>query len=52
MSLAVFEPIIPASEWPQTHALDHTATGISSYNDLVYYKLLTSLHSQVLGIIV
>jgi hypothetical protein len=23
-----FEPIIPASEWPQTHALDCAATGI------------------------
>jgi hypothetical protein len=26
-----FEPIIPASERPQTHALDRAATGISSY---------------------
>jgi hypothetical protein len=25
---AVFEPTIPASERPQTHALDRTATGI------------------------
>jgi len=41
MPPAGFEPIIPASEWPQTHALDRTATGIGSYNDLVYYKLLT-----------
>jgi hypothetical protein len=24
-----FEPAIPASEQPQTHALDHAATGIS-----------------------
>ena len=23
-----FEPAIPASEWPQTHALDRAATGI------------------------
>ena len=23
-----FEPTIPASEWPQTHALDRAATGI------------------------
>jgi hypothetical protein len=26
-----FEPVIPASEWPQTHALDRTATGIVSW---------------------
>jgi hypothetical protein len=25
-----FEPTIPASEWPKTHALDRTATGIGS----------------------
>jgi hypothetical protein len=24
---AGFEPAIPASEWPQTHALDRAATG-------------------------
>ena len=24
---AIFEPTIPASEWPQTHALDRAATG-------------------------
>jgi hypothetical protein len=23
-----FEPTFPASEWPQTHALDRAATGI------------------------
>ena len=28
MPLAGFEPTIPASEWPQTHALDRSATGI------------------------
>jgi len=26
-----FEPAIPASERPQTHALDRTATGIGMY---------------------
>jgi len=30
-----FEPTIPASEWPQTHALDRTPTGINSYNDSI-----------------
>ena len=28
-----FEPAIPASERPQTHALDRAATGISSLNN-------------------
>ena len=28
MPLAGFEPAIPTSEWPQTHALDRAATGI------------------------
>jgi len=28
MSLAGFEPTIPARDWPQTHALDHVGTGI------------------------
>ena len=28
---AGFEPAIPASEWPQTHALDRAATGIGSW---------------------
>ena len=30
MPLAVFEPTITASEWPQTHALDRSATGIGA----------------------
>jgi hypothetical protein len=29
----VFEPTIPASERPQTHALDSAATGIGVQND-------------------
>jgi len=28
MSSAEFEPTIPGSEWPQTHALDRAPTGI------------------------
>ena len=31
MPLAGFEPTIPANEWPQTHALDHAATGIDMH---------------------
>ena len=30
MSSAEFEPTIPASKWPQTHALDRAATGIDT----------------------
>jgi len=29
MPPAGFEPTIPAGQWPQTHALDRAATGIS-----------------------
>jgi hypothetical protein len=32
MPPAGFEPTIPVSERPQTHALDRTATGIGSYS--------------------
>ena len=35
-----FEPTIPASEWPQTHALDRSATGTS--------KNITHLHKKCL----
>jgi hypothetical protein len=31
MSPAVFELAIPASEWPQTYAIDRAATGIGSF---------------------
>jgi len=30
MPLTGFEPAIPAREQPQTHTLDHTATGIEN----------------------
>jgi len=29
MPLVELKPAIPASKWPQTHAFDHTATGIA-----------------------
>jgi len=32
MHSAGFEPAIPTSVWPQTHALDSAATGIGSKN--------------------
>jgi hypothetical protein len=31
MPPAGFKPAIPASEWPQTHALDHAATTLALY---------------------
>jgi hypothetical protein len=40
MSSAVFEPSTPASEWPQTNALDRAATGIGT-NDDNRRKLIT-----------
>jgi hypothetical protein len=30
-----FEPVIPANEQPQTHTLDHAATGIGETNSCV-----------------
>jgi len=36
---AGFEPTIPASEWPQTHALDYGATGTGAYLVLMLLKL-------------
>ena len=37
---AGFEPTIPASEWPQTHALDRAATG----NGLILRLVLQTHH--------
>jgi hypothetical protein len=39
MPPAVFEPAIPASERPQTHALDSAATGISDVSIVSFYSL-------------
>jgi hypothetical protein len=33
MSLAGFEPATPATEWPQTYALDRAATGIGALSN-------------------
>jgi len=35
-----FETVIPASERPQTHALNHAATGIASHHTFHVYKKL------------
>ena len=40
MPPAEFEPTIPASEWPQTNALDRAATGIGNS---AHYILLISV---------
>ena len=39
MPLAGFEPAIPASEWPQIHALDRAATGTGTGKALRYALL-------------
>ena len=46
MPPAGFEPAIPASEWPQTHALDRAATGIGDVGVAVCYS-----KSRVLNLI-
>jgi len=45
---AVFEPAIPASEQPQTHALDRAATGIDRI--MSYKSLNVSLIREALQI--
>ena len=50
MPLAVFEPAIPASERPQTHALDRAATGTGHLAGLVEdNKLIKSARIERLG---
>jgi hypothetical protein len=46
MLLAVFEPTIPASQRPQTHALDRAATGVDKNISGVisYFALFTKLY--------
>ena len=47
MSLAGFEPAIPASDWPQTHALDRAATVIVT--EVPYpYKLIHNPYVMIL----
>jgi hypothetical protein len=49
MPLMGFEPTIPASERPQTHALDRAATGIGftlnivAINTVNYIQIITHL---------
>jgi hypothetical protein len=46
MPLAGFEPTIPVSERPQTHALDRTATGIGLVQLLVLVNLQVTLKCE------
>jgi hypothetical protein len=50
MTPAGFEPTVPASERPQTHALDHAATEIGetvlTRDENVFVDLKSSTHSQ------
>jgi hypothetical protein len=41
-----FEPTIPVSERPKTHALDRTASGIGSTNTYVT-EIVISVHSHL-----
>jgi hypothetical protein len=48
MSPAGFEPTIPVSERPKTHALDHTATGIDTilnYLNLLKFSMAIKLYN-------
>ena len=48
MPPAGFEPAIPASKRPQTHALEQAATGIGGeYNVPKYEFLLTELQNTI-----
>jgi len=53
MPPAGFEPAIPASEGPQTHALEHAAIGIGwECNGLNYVFLLMELKNTIAIIII
>ena len=44
MALTGFEPVIPASEWPQNHTLDRAAMGIGMFSiKQHYFDYLTTL---------
>jgi hypothetical protein len=48
MPLAGFESVIPASERPQTHALDRMATGIGS-RSYVYMSICSGRQNSISG---
>jgi len=45
MPTAKFEPKIPASEWPRTHALNRAATATGSSN-MCYFQEAYDWHMQ------
>jgi hypothetical protein len=48
MSPGGFETSIPASEWPQTHALDRVANGIGLYLSRTYSTIfVTHLDKEI-----
>jgi hypothetical protein len=52
MSPGVFEASIPASEWPQTHALDRAATQIGlyvprAYSTIFYFSSITKQYATL-----
>jgi len=49
MPMAGFEPTITASEWPQTQALDHEPSGISTI--LIYVLILRQLLYSVASVL-
>jgi hypothetical protein len=53
MPLAGFEPAIPASERPHTHALDRAATGIgvTGNAEILYGTYFRSVFSQYLRVL-
>jgi len=46
MPPAGFKPVIPASERPQTHALDREATGIGLLLDITCINLICTRHDS------
>jgi len=48
---AGFEPAIPASEWPQTHALERADTGIGEKNIVTNCMYNMYSVSHIVGVI-
>ena len=49
MPPAGFEPTIPASDGPQTHALDRVDSGIGRYTLVSWYLIINTLHKHLKG---
>jgi hypothetical protein len=46
MTPAGFEPIIPTSERPKTHAFDHAATGIGVFSNYLFSVFKTGVKKR------